>query len=389
MIFSSRRSRPRLPSATAMPEGRRLQIERQRSGDGGKAFECRPDRVGDALGDLVTFSEAIVKVKVGDEVLISAAEGAAGPVNALDVALRKDLGRYQSLISGLRLVDYKVRIFQGGTDAVTRVLIESADETGERWTTVGVSANIIDASFELELSHPGERVAGARAAASLSLTIAVACATLLVVGGILAGPTLIECSHKPGSLMACVDEKLARWEGPSEAPSSEAPQVASSSSSVALSAPLLVESSNEQPGWIDARATEYEPPRASSMEAPVPSAEFASVASPASSVPDAQVSEAPADERPSIDLSDFGAVAPLAGIPPALLTTSVTAPAVPRPVLAPPPTAPLPPSWVSAPPITGSIAQPPLEAIVEPPPMPRPAIEVAAPQVEPGPPADS
>jgi 2-isopropylmalate synthase len=95
----------------------------------------------------VTFSEATVKLKVGEDVLISAAEG-TGPVNALDLALRKDLGRYQALIGGLRLVDYKVRIFQGGTDAVTRVLIESADESGERWTTVGVSANIIDASFQ-------------------------------------------------------------------------------------------------------------------------------------------------------------------------------------------------------------------------------------------------
>lgn len=111
-------------------------------------FAVNVERRYNALGELVTFSEAIVKVKVGDEILISAAEGASGPVNALDVALRKDLGRYQSLIEGLRLVDYKVRIFQGGTDAVTRVLIESADETGERWTTVGVSANIIDASFQ-------------------------------------------------------------------------------------------------------------------------------------------------------------------------------------------------------------------------------------------------
>jgi 2-isopropylmalate synthase len=111
-------------------------------------FAVNVERRHNALGELVTFSEAIVKVKVGDEVLISAAEGASGPVNALDVALRKDLGRYQSLIEGLRFVDYKVRIFQGGTDAVTRVLIESADETGERWTTVGVSANIIDASFQ-------------------------------------------------------------------------------------------------------------------------------------------------------------------------------------------------------------------------------------------------
>ena len=70
--------------------------------------------------------EAIVKVQVGDEVLISAAEG-NGPVNALDVALRKDLGKYQDLIEDLELVDYKVRIFQGGTDAVTRVLIEFGD----------------------------------------------------------------------------------------------------------------------------------------------------------------------------------------------------------------------------------------------------------------------
>ncbi|SFJ55920.1 2-isopropylmalate synthase [Bosea sp. OK403] len=111
-------------------------------------FTANVERRHNALGELVTFSEAIVKVKVGEEVLISVAESALGPVNALDLALRKDLGRYQSLIEGLRLVDYKVRVFQGGTDAVTRVLIESADETGARWTTVGVSANIIDASFQ-------------------------------------------------------------------------------------------------------------------------------------------------------------------------------------------------------------------------------------------------
>ena len=54
----------------------------------------------------------------------------------------------QSFIQDLKLVDYKVRIFQGGTDAVTRVLIEFQDEAGERWSTVGVSANIIDASFQ-------------------------------------------------------------------------------------------------------------------------------------------------------------------------------------------------------------------------------------------------
>ena len=78
---------------------------------------------------------------------MSVAEG-NGPVNALDRALRKDLGKYQTEIEGLELVDYKVRILNGGTEAITRVLIESADEHGERWWTVGVSDNIIDASFQ-------------------------------------------------------------------------------------------------------------------------------------------------------------------------------------------------------------------------------------------------
>jgi 2-isopropylmalate synthase len=93
------------------------------------------------------LTTAVVKVKVGDETLISAAEG-NGPVNALDVALRKDLGKYQKYIEGLKLIDYRVRILNGGTEAVTRVLIESEDENGESWTTVGVSPNIIDASFQ-------------------------------------------------------------------------------------------------------------------------------------------------------------------------------------------------------------------------------------------------
>jgi 2-isopropylmalate synthase len=92
-------------------------------------------------------AEAIVKLRVQGEQRISAAEG-NGPVNALDVALRKDLGAYQRFIEDVRLVDYRVRVFQGGTDAVTRVLVECADGAGERWSTVGVSANVIDASFE-------------------------------------------------------------------------------------------------------------------------------------------------------------------------------------------------------------------------------------------------
>jgi 2-isopropylmalate synthase len=62
--------------------------------------------------------------------------------------LRKDLGRYQSEIEDLELVDYKVRILNGGTEAITRVLIESQDASGARWWTVGVSDNVIDASFQ-------------------------------------------------------------------------------------------------------------------------------------------------------------------------------------------------------------------------------------------------
>ena len=62
--------------------------------------------------------------------------------------LRKDLGVYQRYIEDLELRDYRVRVFQGGTDAVTRVLIEFGDATRRAWSTVGVSGNIIDASFQ-------------------------------------------------------------------------------------------------------------------------------------------------------------------------------------------------------------------------------------------------
>ncbi len=77
---------------------------------------------------------------------MSVAEG-NGPVNALDQAIRKDLGGYNRYINDLELIDYKVRILNGGTEAITRVLIESRDGKGNRWSTVGVSSNIIDASF--------------------------------------------------------------------------------------------------------------------------------------------------------------------------------------------------------------------------------------------------
>jgi 2-isopropylmalate synthase len=110
-------------------------------------FSVGVERRHNAKGDLATVSEAVVKLRVDNEVLISAAEG-IGPVNALDLALRKDLGKYQCFIEDVELVDYRVRVFQGGTDAVTRVLVEFADKDGMRWSTVGVSANIIDASFQ-------------------------------------------------------------------------------------------------------------------------------------------------------------------------------------------------------------------------------------------------
>jgi 2-isopropylmalate synthase len=101
-----------------------------------------------ALGKHIAVSTAIVKTIVdGETQPLSAAEG-NGPVNALDVALRRSLGKYRKHIAGLKLTDYRVRILNAGTEAVTRVLIESEDESGEHWSTIGVSANIIDASFQ-------------------------------------------------------------------------------------------------------------------------------------------------------------------------------------------------------------------------------------------------
>jgi 2-isopropylmalate synthase len=94
------------------------------------------------------FAEAMVKLKVGDEVLHTAAEG-NGPVNALDLALRKALIGHYPEIASFHLADYKVRILEGqnGTEAITRVLIDTRNTT-RLWSTVGASANIIEASWQ-------------------------------------------------------------------------------------------------------------------------------------------------------------------------------------------------------------------------------------------------
>jgi 2-isopropylmalate synthase len=93
------------------------------------------------------LSEAMVKVRVDDQIYHTAAEG-NGPVNALDAAVRKALVQHFPSIADMKLVDYKVRIIDSaaGTGANVRVLIESTD--GERsWTTVGSSTDIIEASW--------------------------------------------------------------------------------------------------------------------------------------------------------------------------------------------------------------------------------------------------
>jgi 2-isopropylmalate synthase len=112
-----------------------------------ESYRTQVERRYNANGEITTVSEAVVKVEIDGEHILSVAEG-QGPVNALDRAIRKDLGKFQKDIEDLELVDFKVRILNGGTEAITRVLIDSIDASGRRWTTIGVSENIIDASFQ-------------------------------------------------------------------------------------------------------------------------------------------------------------------------------------------------------------------------------------------------
>jgi 2-isopropylmalate synthase len=111
------------------------------------SFRVIDERRWNAKGDLITLSEATVKLEVAGQQFMTVEEG-NGPVNALDAALRKVLIPVYPQLAGVRLVDYKVRILTpgDGTRAVTRVMIESA-ANGEHWSTVGVSTNIIDASY--------------------------------------------------------------------------------------------------------------------------------------------------------------------------------------------------------------------------------------------------
>jgi len=119
-----------------------------------KRYRVTVERRKNKANKVVTLSEAVVAVKVGGEKKLSVSDSLdehgsdSGPVNALAKALGKDLGPYQAMIDDMRLVDFKVRITNGGTEAVTRVLIDSEDSAGQRWSTVGVSANIVDASFQ-------------------------------------------------------------------------------------------------------------------------------------------------------------------------------------------------------------------------------------------------
>jgi 2-isopropylmalate synthase len=119
-----------------------------------KRYKVTVERRKNKRNKMVSLSEAVVVVKIGEAKMLSVSESMdetgsdRGPVNALSKALAKDLGPYQQFIDDIHLVDFKVRITQGGTEAVTRVVIDSEDSTGRRWSTVGVSPNIVDASFE-------------------------------------------------------------------------------------------------------------------------------------------------------------------------------------------------------------------------------------------------
>ncbi len=111
-----------------------------------ESFRTQVERRHNAKGEQISVSDAVVKVVVDGQRYMSVAEG-NGAVNALDMALKKDLGKYSKYLEDLRLEDFKVRILTTGTEAVTRVMIESTDNSLKRWVTIGVSPNLVDAAF--------------------------------------------------------------------------------------------------------------------------------------------------------------------------------------------------------------------------------------------------
>lgn len=113
-----------------------------------ESFRVIGERRHNAKGKLVNVSEATVRILIKGDDVMTVADG-NGPVNALDAALRKALIKHYPTVADLQLTDYKVRILtpQDGTKAITRVMIESRDSKGNVWNTIGISANVIDASF--------------------------------------------------------------------------------------------------------------------------------------------------------------------------------------------------------------------------------------------------
>ena len=111
-------------------------------------FRVTDERRWNAKGQLITESEATINVNVSKEERMTVGIG-NGPVNAIDSALRKALINFYPTLKNLKLTDFKVMILSSdkGTGAVTRVLIESSDDSNKHWTTIGVSSNIIDASY--------------------------------------------------------------------------------------------------------------------------------------------------------------------------------------------------------------------------------------------------
>ncbi len=112
-------------------------------------FRVLNERRFNSKGSLINISEATVKIKIKEQEILKVGEG-NGPVNALDKALREALQKDYPALNNIRLTDYKVRILtpSQATQAVTRVQIESQDDKGNKWTTIGVSENILDASYK-------------------------------------------------------------------------------------------------------------------------------------------------------------------------------------------------------------------------------------------------